>query len=122
MGLKGLKKKVAQKTKKTTLKYTVECQQPVDDNILDPSGLEKFFQDRIKVDGKTGNLGDRVTISREKTKINVQAEAPFSKRYLKYLTKKYLKKHELRDYVRCISTNKAEYELRYFSIQEDDAD
>ena len=40
------------------------------------------------MEGKTGNLGDKVTISREKAKIHVQAEAPFSKRYLKYLSKR----------------------------------
>ena len=44
-----------------------------------------------KVEGKTGNLGEKVTVSRDKAKINVTAEAPFSKRYLKYLSKKYLK-------------------------------
>merc|ERR1719478_1299504 len=100
------------------MKYTVECSQPVDDNILDPSGLEKFFQDRIKVDGKTGNLGDRVQIGREKAKINVSAEAPFSKRYLKYLTKKYLKKQQLRDFLHVVAPNKQTYELRYFNINE----
>merc|ERR1719240_744907 len=82
--IKGLKKKVGTKAKKATLKFIVDCQQPVDDNILTVADLEKFFKERIKVNGKTGNLGDSVTIAREKSKINVTAEAPFSKRYLKY--------------------------------------
>jgi large subunit ribosomal protein L22e len=37
-------------------------------------------------------------------------------RYLKYLTKKFLKKNSLRDYIRVVATNKANYELRYFQI------
>lgn len=41
-------------------------------------------------------------------------------RYLKYLTKKYLKKHNVRDWLRVIASNKDKnvYELRYFNIAE----
>merc|ERR1712034_50997 len=106
MVVKGLKKKTTAKTKRTFAKFTVDCTAPVDDNILDPAGLEKFFQDRIKVGGKVGNLGESVTISREKSKIIVNAEMPFSKAYLKYLTKKYLKKQQLRDFLRVIAMTK----------------
>eukprot|EP00746_Dinoflagellata_sp_MGD_P162092 gnl/MRDRNA2_/MRDRNA2_89503_c0_seq1.p2 gnl/MRDRNA2_/MRDRNA2_89503_c0~~gnl/MRDRNA2_/MRDRNA2_89503_c0_seq1.p2 ORF type:complete len:124 (-),score=43.51 gnl/MRDRNA2_/MRDRNA2_89503_c0_seq1:3-374(-) len=122
MVIKGLKKKTGAKAKKATLKFTVDCQQPVDDNILTVADLEKFFKERIKVGGKTGNLGDAVTVAREKSKINVTAEAPFSKRYLKYLTKKYLKKQQLRDFLHVIAPNKTSYELRYFNINEDNDD
>lgn len=43
-------------------------------------------------------------------------------RYLKYLTKKFLKKNNLRDYIRVVADTKASYELRYFQINagEDD--
>jgi len=122
MVIKGLKKKTVQKAKKVTVKFIVDCQHPVDDNVLDPAGLEKFFTERIKVDGKTGNLGDRVEISRERNKISVAAEAPFSKRYLKYLTKKYLKKQQLRDFLHVVAPSKTTYELRYFNISNDDDD
>ena len=71
----------------------------MEDKVLDPASFEKFLHDRIKVNGKAGELGGKVTISRDKTKIVVNAEAPFSKRYLKYLTKKYLKKQQLRDFL-----------------------
>jgi len=52
----------------------------------------------------------------------VHAEAPFSKRYLKYLTKKYLKKQLLRDYLHVIAPTKDSYQLRYFNIQGDEED
>merc|ERR1712167_269538 len=68
----------------------------------------------LKVDGKTGNLGKdqnaKVLLAREKSKIFVTAELPFSKRYLKYLTKKYLKKQQLRDYVHVVASSKGMYE------------
>ena len=74
------------------------------------------------MNGKVGNLADLVTVSREKAKVIVSAETDFSKRYLKYLSKKYLKKQQLRDYLHVIASNKTTYELRYFNIHDNDAD
>ena len=184
---------------------------------------EKFLQDRIKVGGKVGNLGDLITVSRDKAKVLVNADtgaqrpgglerqarrlpellawrrlrargceeavshgpaacswqrtaasvastaastatpphgkgfsalprvarprhggaaqlvpcpslphlcpttdavplAAFSKRYLKYLSKKYLKKQQLRDWLHVIANTKTSYELRYYNIHEQDAE
>ena len=41
-------------------------------------------------------------------------------RYLKYLTKKYLKKNNLRDWLRVVASSKDAYELRYFQINNED--
>lgn len=43
-------------------------------------------------------------------------------RYLKYLTKKYLKKNKLRDWLRVVASNQATYELRYFQINNEEED
>ena len=106
--------------KKEIKKFTLDCSAPVDDNVLDMASFEKFLTDRIKVNGKTGNLGDKVSITRDKARLQITAEAPFSKRYLKYLTKKYLKQQQLRDYLHVIAPNngttKSVYELRYFNV------
>jgi large subunit ribosomal protein L22e len=83
---------------------------------------EKFLKERFKVNGKTGNLGNNVSMERQKFKIYVNSDVHFSKRYLKYLTKKYLKKHSLRDWIRVVSNDKDLYELRYFRIGSNDDD
>ncbi len=83
---------------------------------------EKFLHDRIKVGGKAGALGNSVVISREKAKITVTSHVHMSKAYLKYLTKKFLKKQTLRDWLRVVAVNKTVYELRYFNIQDEAAD
>lgn len=44
----------------------------------------------------------------------------FFHRYLKYLTKKYLKKNNLRDWLRVVANTKESYELRYFQINQDE--
>ena len=74
-----------------------------------------------KVDNKTGNLGNSVTVSMDKESIVVESKINFSKRYLKYLTKKYLKKQDLKEFLRVIASQKNTYQLRYFKIQNEEA-
>lgn len=101
-------------------KYTINCTEPVEDDIFDIASFEKFLHDRIKINGKTGALGDLVTIVREGSSIHVTAKIPFSKRYLKYLTKKFLKKILLRDYIRVIAKTPNSYYLRFFNFHNDE--
>ncbi|KAI9017372.1 ribosomal protein L22e [Gaertneriomyces semiglobifer] len=111
------------KAKKTPVKFTVDCSSPANDGIFDTAQFEKFLHDRIKVAGRTGNLGESITITRAgngSVTLTAVPSVAFSKRYIKYLTKKFLKKQQLRDWVRVISTSKGAYELRYFNIAETD--
>ena len=62
----------------------------------------------------------QVAISSTKTKIQVNADIDFSKRYLKYLSKKYLKANNLRDWLRVVADSKASYQLKYFNINQDE--
>ena len=68
------------KGKKKGATFTIDCGKPVEDKIMDIASLEKFLQERIKVGGKAGALGDSVTVTREKSKIMVTSESNFSKR------------------------------------------
>ena len=97
---------------------------------------ERFLLEKMKINGKTSNLNGNVDIAKAKAKISVTSEVPLSKRYdcirfltlfnllffsyMKYLTKKFLKKHELRDWLRVIANSKDAYELRYFNINQED--
>lgn len=67
-------------------KFIINASQPASDKIFDVSAFEKFLQDKIKVDGRVGNLGDVIQISQQgEGKIEVIAHKEFSGRYLKYL-------------------------------------
>jgi large subunit ribosomal protein L22e len=79
---------------------------------------EKYLHDRIKVKGKAGNLGDSVKISKDKAVVTVTATVPISKRYIKYLTKKFLKKQQLKDYLQVISSSKTGYLVKYYDINQ----
>ncbi|CAJ0579687.1 unnamed protein product, partial [Mesorhabditis spiculigera] len=114
---KGLRKK------KQTLKFNIECKNPVEDGILKVNDFESFLKDKIKVDGKTGQLeSSGVKVDVIKSRIVITSDGPFSKRYLKYLAKKYLKRNSLRDWLRIVASTKDTYELRYFHINQDDED
>ncbi|KXJ19813.1 60S ribosomal protein L22 [Exaiptasia diaphana] len=117
-----VKSKKKQQKKKTQLKFSVDCTHPVEDGIMDAATFEQFLHDKIKVQGKTNNFGNDIVVERQKNRVTVVSDIPFSKRYLKYLTKKYLKKHNLRDWLRVVAADQGTYELRYFQISNEEED
>ncbi|KAK0728413.1 60S ribosomal protein L22 [Lasiosphaeria miniovina] len=111
------------KASKTTKKFIINASQPASDKIFDVSAFEKFLNDKIKVDGRVGNLGEIIKISQQgEGKIEIIAHNELSGRYLKYLTKKFLKKMQLRDWLRVVSTSKGVYELKFFNVVNDEAE
>lgn len=111
------------KSPKVTKKFIINASQPASDKIFDVSAFEKFLHDKIKVENRVGNLGDTIQISQQGDgKIEVISHIEFSGRYLKYLTKKFLKKQQLRDWLRVVSTGKGVYELRFFNVVNDEGD
>ncbi len=111
--------------KKSMVKFVIDCAAPVDDKVLDIASFEKYLNERIKVEGKIGNLAPtNVVITRDRTKITVASPSDLglSKRQLKYLSKRYLKKQQLRDYLRVIASSKNSYELKYYQITAGDED
>lgn len=107
--------------KDKTLAFAIDCSKPVEDKVFITSNFSEYLRQRIKVNGKTGKLGDQIKIADDGSRVNVSCTVPFSKRYLKYLTKKYLKKHSLREFLYVIAKDKKTYEIKYFNIQQDEA-
>ncbi|CAG8554790.1 10959_t:CDS:2, partial [Dentiscutata heterogama] len=102
-------------------KYIIDASAPSQDKIFDSAAFEKFLHDRVKINGRTGQLGELVTISRsEDHKITITTNSHvFSKRYMKYLTKKFMKQHRIRDWLRVVATDSNTYQIRYFNISND---
>ena len=107
---KLLRRKDTTKARNINLKFVIDCHEPREDKVkyniylLQVINLDEFadfLKSKIKVAGKTGNLGDDVAVNIENdSKVVLTSTIPFSKRYLiyiiinrylKYLTKKYLK-------------------------------
>lgn len=101
-------------------RYIVDLTVATNDGIIKAAQFVEYFQSRIKVDGKAGALAGKVEVKREGSKVIIDTSVPYAKRYFKYLTRKYLAKNSLRDYIRVISSSKNAYELRYFKTQSEE--
>ncbi|ORX40298.1 ribosomal protein L22e [Kockovaella imperatae] len=101
-------------------KFYVDYSVPANDQVFDPAAFEKFLHDRIKVEGKAGALGDVIQLQREGNRLVLTSQIPFSKRYLKYLTKKHLKKNNFENFLRVVATAKDTYSLRYFKVDQEE--
>ncbi|XP_057604701.1 60S ribosomal protein L22-like 1 [Hippopotamus amphibius kiboko] len=102
------------KPKKSTWKFNLDLTHPVEDGIFDSGNFEQFLWEKVKVHGKSGNLANVIHIERFKNKITVVSEKQFSKMYLKYLSKRYLKKDNLHEWLCVVTSEKETYELHYF--------
>merc|ERR1712228_1008684 len=115
-----ISQKKKQVAKVAPTKFVIDYSGPANDKIFDAAAYEKFLVDHIKVEGKTGQLGEDVKLQREAAgKLSVTSTVPFSKRYLKYLTKKFLKKHQMREWLRVVSTGKDTYTLKFYNLSFD---
>ncbi len=103
-------------------RFTVDATKPAQDGVFDVAAFETFLKARIKVKGKAGMLGSSVDVKRDNNRVTVKTTIKMSKRYIKYLTKKYLKKETIRDWLRVVKKGKRGYELRYFDIHGDQAE
>ncbi|XP_017077571.2 60S ribosomal protein L22 [Drosophila eugracilis] len=109
--------------KKIWQRFVIDCTCLAEDMLMDVNDFEKYFKTHIKVKNKTNQLNDLVTFERTKNySLIIHCGVHFSKRYFKYLAKRYLKKNSLRDWVRLVSTSKDTFTMRYFKIQGQDDD
>ena len=108
--------------KKQNQTFGIDCSRPVEDKVFNTSNFAEFLRQRIKVKGRVGKLGDDIKVNNNETKVTVESHIGLSKRYLKYLTKKYLKKHSLREFLYVIASDKKNYQIKYFNIQQEGAD
>lgn len=103
-------------------KFVVDTSAPVENGVFDQEAYIKYLVEHIKVEGIVGNLGETTTVTEDGSKVIVVSTAKFSGKYLKYLTKRYLKKNQLRDWIRFVSVKKNQYQLQFYSIAEDEED
>lgn len=76
--------------------------------------------EHIKVEGIVGNLGDEISVTAEGNKVVVVSNTKFSGKYLKYLTKRYLKKNQIRDWIRFVSVKQNQYQLQFYSVADEE--
>ncbi|OEJ85144.1 60S ribosomal protein L22-A [Hanseniaspora osmophila] len=105
---------------KITKTFTVDVSSPVENGVFDAAAYAKYLIDHIKVEGATGNLGNAIAVEENDSVVTVVSNTKFSGKYLKYLTKKYLKKNQLRDWIRFVSTKTNTYKLSFYQVTPED--
>jgi large subunit ribosomal protein L22e len=114
--------RVTKKKEKSYRKYYVDLNQAVSNNLLSLEAAVKFLNQGIKVNGLKGKLGDSVKVSQTDKKdkqkntivVAVDNTMKFSKRYVKYLIKKFLKRESISSYLRVISNGSSGYLVKLF--------
>lgn len=114
--------KVAKKKEKSYRKYYVDLNQAVSNSLLSLEAAIKFLNQSIKVNGLKGKLGDSVKVSQTDKKdkqkntvvVAVDNTMKFSKRYVKYLIKKFLKRESISSYLRVIASGPSGYNVKLF--------
>lgn len=66
--------------------------------------------------GVKGKLGDNVKITRSEGIVTIEVvDAATAKRQLKYLTRRYLRKQDLSNFLRVIAPKKDTYQIKYLA-------
>ena len=121
------KKDNKKEAKQTTYKkYTVDFSNPLENKLLTLESVLKFLQNNMKLNGLKGKLGKTILINTdEKTgkskntiSISVDSSIKFSKRYIRYLIKKFLKKEGIAKYLTLSATSPGAYAVKVIKKNE----
>ena len=105
--------------------FKLDISKPINDEVWNSdevSAFEQYFLSNTKLHGQKGKLADKVKINFDKDSgiLAVGTTMKYRKKYFKYLTKKFLKKKNQKEWFRLVSTNKETYSLKYFENEEEE--
>ena len=124
-----MSKAVAEKEKpKVTYKvFTVDFNSPCSNNLLTLESAEKYLKTNFKVNGLKGKLGETIKVATTDKKdnrkntvvVSVDNKVQFSKRYIKYLVKKFLRREGIVRYLTVSSTSPNAYTVKVIKKNEE---
>jgi large subunit ribosomal protein L22e len=106
------------KKEKVYKKFYVDFSEPLDNKLLSIESASKFLNSNMKIDGLKGNLKDiiKINVDEKKNKkcllIQVDNQLQFSKKYIKYLVKKFLKREGIVNYLTVLSNSPNSYAVK----------
>ena len=106
-------------------KFTVDFTSPLENKLLTLESVLHYLQINMKLNGLKGKLGKTIMISMDDLKknknvivISVDSSIKFSKRYIRYLVKKYLKKEGIAKYLTLSATSPGAYAVKVIKKNE----
>jgi large subunit ribosomal protein L22e len=114
--------KTDKKKERAYRKFNVDFNQAVENKLLTLEAACKYLNQNIKINGLKGKLGELVKVTqsdkkdKQKNSLVVAADntMKFSKRYVKYLVKKFLKRESISLFLRVISNGSNGYLVKLF--------
>merc|ERR1712195_193556 len=96
------------------VKYTMDLTQAMEDEdqVIEMPHYFTYLQTHLKPGGKKA-VSEHVSVEGSGKKVVVSTQIQFGKRYLKYLTKKYLKAQDISSYMRVIADSKLGYKVKF---------
>ena len=108
---------MSKKIAETPSSYAIDCGRLMKEGVWTEAlmaDLEDFFAANLKVNGKRSNFKNVINVETNGARLVLsllQKGTPLSKKYIKYLVKKFLHKQDMRDMFRAISTDRQTYAL-----------
>jgi large subunit ribosomal protein L22e len=106
-------------------KFTVDFTSPLENKLLTLESVLHYLQTNMKLNGLKGKLGKSIIINLDDLKknknaivISVDSSLKFSKRYIRYLVKKYLKKEGIAKYLTLSATSPGAYAVKVIKKNE----
>ena len=110
--------------------FNVDFNSPCSNNLLTLEGAQKYLKSNFKINGLKGKLEDKnakikvaMTDKKDKRKntlvISVDNKLQFSKRYIKYLVKKYLRREGIARFLTVSSTAPNAYTVKVIKKNEE---
>ena len=110
--------------------FNVDFNSPCSNNLLTLEGAQKYLKSNFKINGLKGKLEDKnakikvaMTDKKDKRKntlvISVDNKLQFSKRYIKYLVKKYLRREGISRFLTVSSTAPNAYTVKVIKKNEE---
>ena len=107
--------------------YTVDFNSPCSNNLLTLESAEKYLKTNFKVNGLKGKLGETIKVASTDKKdskkntivVSVDNKVQFSKRYIKYLVKKFLRREGIVRYLTVSSTSPYAYTVKVIKKNEE---
>ncbi|EKX50090.1 large subunit ribosomal protein L22e_2, cytoplasmic type [Guillardia theta CCMP2712] len=84
---------------------SVNCTLAIAHGLFNATDLATYLKQRIKYNGKLHNYDDAIEVKVDGHDVILFLSEAFSTRYIRYLTKKFICKIELKDIVRPVSVD-----------------
>ena len=111
-----MKKQVRNPPVTRSLKFVIDASVMIEDGLFNASSLADYIRAHIKVNGRDSSKTSLITVRPADSKVHITSQVGVSKRYFKYLVKRYLKSNNLLNYARVLATDKGTYKLKYINV------